>query len=694
MTRASKTGAAFIFVLCLYLAFSHLNWLAVDNTPQRWDESIHLSAASGFKETIQKTPLSVFKAFLSQETYYPPLVPFLASFFGLKTPSPDNFTAIMALFLCGGAVFTFLYARFYTGTLQSMAAAAVFAAYPLIIRESHFFMFNLPLTFFFITSLYLLEKSESFTNRKYSALFGLACGMGMLVKWTLFVYIAAPLAIALSMPHAGISRRRGFILAAAVFIIIAAPWYLYNGVAITLNLIKNVLQRRAVEGLPPVFSIDSLLIYFKLFPDIITWPLLLLLFAGTAAAARFREGRRLILIVSAGLALLILIPNKKDRYLMPLLPVFSVISVYAGGLFRGKKPGVIIAALACIFAALSFTFSVYNMPFPWQGSARPERADWHINDFLSKAAPGSTMAVVPDYMYMNNCNYSETARNFFPGVQITGIFNFPMFTDYFLVKTGDLGPSFSGLQKRAEILREALDPKSAVSGLYNKIYEAPLPDGSTGMLFKRKGPARGGKEEYLRGINESIISILPLYARNLEKFSFRADMNAGGGVIEVSFKKGCVGDFKHKNAGLVVRDASIAVDGLITGESGGILSLGEVRVNSLTVSEGDLADFIKIYAGKFKLTSVKLDRGVISIKGEYSKINVEADFTLENPNPGRQGSDIFFRLLRLKAGFIPVPAGLVNFALKDYNPLLNKSKTPVKIVFGSIHAENGELSIK
>ena len=75
-------------------------------------------------------------------------------------------------------------------------------------------------------------------------------------------------------------------------------------------------------------------------------------------------------------------------------------------------------------------------------------------------------------------------------------------------------------------------------------------------------------------------------------------------------------------------------------------------------------------------------------------MGVDAAFTLSNPNPGTAGSDIVFKVVRLKAGWLGLPAGLVNFALKDYNPLLNKSNSPIKVVFGRITAENGKLVIK
>jgi hypothetical protein len=340
------------------------------------------------------------------------------------------------------------------------------------------------------------------------------------------------------------------------------------------------------------------------------------------------------------------------------------------------------------------------MPFPWPDASRPSKASWHVEDFMSRVSPDATLAIVPDFMYMNNSTYSETARNFYPKIRVTGIFNFPMFTDYFLAKTGDLGPEFSGGQKRREILKNALDPKSAVSRLYSMIYETPLPDGSKGMLFKRKDPAITDREEYIEGVNSGMMSELPLYVRGMEKFSFRAGMSGAGAAIRISFKKGVVGDFKHKEAGLIVRDAVISLDGLRTdpyseGSQGlKILSIGTIHVDSLTVSEGDLADLLKVYAGKFTITSVSLDRGIIEIRGSYSKIDVDAAFTLSNPNPGKSGSDIVFKVVRLKAGWLSLPAGLVNFALKDYNPLLNKSNSPIKVVFGQIAAENGNLVIK
>jgi hypothetical protein len=273
-----------------------------------------------------------------------------------------------------------------------------------------------------------------------------------------------------------------------------------------------------------------------------------------------------------------------------------------------------------------------------------------------------------------------------------------VFTDYFVLKAGYMGTFFSGLQKRLEILNAALDPKSAVSRLYEKTYKTPPPDGSKNMLLRRKPRVIADEDEYAGTVNSGILAVIPRYVRKLEKFSCRVEINGESADLKVSFAKGYAGDFKNKEAGLVVHNAAIEVDGIKTetDAAGGlkILSIGAVRVNSLTVKQAELEDFLKLYAGKFTITSLILDKGIIDIFGVWLKMPVEAAVSLYNPNPGKTGSYIFFRVVKLKAAGISIPAGLVNFVLKSYNPLLNKSNSMIKISFGQIYAQNGELNIK
>ena len=124
-----------------------------------------------------------------------------------------------------------------------------------------------------------------------------------------------------------------------------------------------------------------------------------------------------------------------------------------------------------------------------------------------------------------------------------------------------------------------------------------------------------------------------------------------------------------------------------------LLSLGSVEVKSLEVSQDDLRDLIKFYAPELENMSVEFKDGLIKLNAKYDKFPIEIAFKLYNPNPGSDNSDIFFELKKIKVGFFPIPAGLVNFMVKDFNPLLNKTNAPVKLKFNQIVVKDGKLLV-
>jgi|GEM_PF-2027402 hypothetical protein len=701
---SNKISAVFLSLLIIFIISSNVIWLRSDNTPQRWDESIHLSAASGFASVVREHPLRIFVDFLERESYYPPLVPFVGAVFGLFGMEADNYTFSISIYIALLIIFTFLYTRSRFGNMAAFAASTLIMAYPIIYHESHYFMFDIPLTSFFMMSMYLMLKTDKLQNRLYTALLGLSCGLGMLIKWTFFIYAAAPLVFLIveSYKAGSDTKKAGKNITAAViiFAVTALPWYLYNGFSIVLNIFKYAFERGMTENLPAIFTWDGLTYYFHMLPGLMTWTFLSLFIAGACLIAASKENRKELVFFLVPFAVFMLLHNKKDRYIMPVLPLAAVISAYIIYSINRIRLRTAAACVMVAAALLNFTFAVNNMPFNWPLSARPSAGDWHIKDFLSRVKPGSTLAVVPDAGYMNNVGYSFYAGSFYKDIKISGIFNFPMFTDYFLVKTGDIGPVFSGADKRTGILNAALDPKSRVLGLFEKIYEAPLPDNSTGMLYKRREKPSVDADEYRAGMNSNVMSMIAMYLKDVKKLSFRMSFEGlKADEIKVSFAEGLAGDFKHKDKGLIIRNASIDVRGLEADpfelQNGKLqmLSLDKVEINSLEVSADDLRDFIMLYAKKVADMKVTFEGGLINISAKYSKIPVSISLKLYNPAPGTDGSDICFSVKKLKAGFVPLPCGLINFVLKGYNPLLNKSNSPIKIKFGQITAENDRLII-
>ncbi|MCX8093987.1 MAG: glycosyltransferase family 39 protein, partial [Candidatus Goldbacteria bacterium] len=169
----------YITALILFIVISNLIWLKIDTTPQRWDESIHLNASSGFLNTLKTNPIRIFKTFITQENFYPPLVPFLGAFFGLFNPEQDNFTHLMIIFHIILIIFTFLFAQILFDEYSAICAATLVISFPLIFTEGHYFMFDLPLTSLVIMATYFLFKTDYFLNKKYCFLFFITSGLGM-----------------------------------------------------------------------------------------------------------------------------------------------------------------------------------------------------------------------------------------------------------------------------------------------------------------------------------------------------------------------------------------------------------------------------------------------------------------------------------------------------------------------------------
>jgi hypothetical protein len=707
--KGSPAGYSFITVLIIFIAVSNYIWLKADMSPQRWDESRHLITAASLHKTITSNPAGIFKAFITADNYYPPLVPFIASFFGFTGMEQDNFTYSMILFQALLVIFVYLYAKTELDELSAMTACAVAAAYPLIFGEGHYFMLDVPLAAFYIMTLYLLKKTDHLRGRLFSAVFGAVAGLAMLVKWTYILYLLPPLAL---FVYSGIKEKRfdraaapNALLAALGCFIIAAPWYLYNLVPVLVNTFKYAVNRGAVEHLPPVLSFNSAFLY----PGTL-WNdsgLFFILFAAASVLLFVdRQKRGLFVVFLVSLVIFTLIPNKKNRYIIPLLPLCAVIISCI--VHRIKKHIKIKAAAAFLITGAAFVnyfCATYALPFSWPNQDRPQANDWGVREYLDKIQKDRrvTLAIVPDHPFMNNSTYNYYTSVFYPNISISGIYNFPMFDDYFLVKEGDMGPDFSGLDKRQKITAEALAENSRLKLSYEKVYGTKLPDGSYSALFKRKERVKVDEASFAPMLNENIASLTSAYLKEAHNFVFKIEREQGQAEIKkivIKFSEGIVGDFAHKPTGLKVRNIDIRINNLLlspdTGEDGKvkILSCGGIEIVSMQVSQEDIKNFAMQYAKKLKNLDVTLDKGVITASGIYGKTPVLAAVTLYNPHPGGENSDVCFKIIRLKYGFLSVPARIADFILKDYNPLLNRSGAPVKIKYGDIKVENGFIKIQ
>jgi len=182
-----------LFSLLSFHLLANWAWLSSNVTLVGWDQPSHLGKSLIYYHILQHiTPASLFKA-MTWQGYRPPLVFLTASLlyriFGVSTDvalmSNSLHVAILlfAVYGIGKSIY---------GKAVGLMAALLTSLFPILFALSRTFYVDYALVAFVSLSIYLLLESDDFRDRKFSLLFGLSLGLGMLVKWTFLAFVAGP----------------------------------------------------------------------------------------------------------------------------------------------------------------------------------------------------------------------------------------------------------------------------------------------------------------------------------------------------------------------------------------------------------------------------------------------------------------------------------------------------------------------
>jgi hypothetical protein len=122
-----------------------------------------------------------------------------------------------------------------------------------------------------------------------------------------------------------------------------------------------------------------------------------------------------------------------------------------------------------------------------------------------------------------------------------------------------------------------------------------------------------------------------------------------------------------------------------------LLSLGTIRVKSLSLDEGDLARFLGEQSRNLQGIQVRLSGGAVTAKASWGRIPLEASVRLYLTDPS--APNLGFQVLRLRAAGLPLPAWLANLLAGGFNPLLKTQGTPLKLDFQGLEIEGGRLRL-
>ena len=175
-----------LILLCVFHLAVNIYYWTQEDIPPSYDCAYHLEISMEMSNII-KHPTSTFISDIFDTTpYYPPL-PYIvtAIFFTLFGISPDIaylslmvwfFLVIYSTYLCG----IILFDNKWAGVL----AAFIVSCYPIVFGLTRLYYPDLSVLGTVSFTLACFLKSNLFTNRKWTILFGIAAGLAQTAKWT------------------------------------------------------------------------------------------------------------------------------------------------------------------------------------------------------------------------------------------------------------------------------------------------------------------------------------------------------------------------------------------------------------------------------------------------------------------------------------------------------------------------------
>jgi 4-amino-4-deoxy-L-arabinose transferase-like glycosyltransferase len=362
----------------LYLSITHILWIAIDTRPPFWDMANHASWAMGVLRNFQLNGIAALATLPQNTSGYPPLyhaiVALSYSVFGtsIDTAQLANFPATVLLTLATTAI-----ARRFMDATTAALAGALASFFPFILWISRETLIETWLTAMVALSIWALLKTNDFSDTKWSLVFGVLCGLGMLTKWT-FVLFAGPPALWAARKHWSNALK-----AAAVAAVLAAYWYVPQ-----FQMMQTFWRQAAVaaqnEGDATIFTMQGWLFYIRAAEgSLLFLPLFLAFFAGVIVLMRnwrsnFPKWTPLVLYLLGGWLGLMLLPNQDPRYAAAALPAVAVITAAA---FERKPAAQIVLVVLLVFQHILVSFGIPQLPervVLMEGRNGPVRYDWNL----------------------------------------------------------------------------------------------------------------------------------------------------------------------------------------------------------------------------------------------------------------------------------------------------------------------------
>ncbi len=233
-----KIHIVLIVSLWIVSVVSQFIWLKLERLPPLGDGIRYLLRGMEFFGIYSEKGLGAFckEMFKSVDALPPSIEITYFLYYKLFGISTEMELMVNSIYLGIGIIGVYCIAKYLFNKNTGLLAALIFTSFPAVLVFSRLGFREFHIMCSVVVVVYFLLRTENFSNRKFSVLFGISMGILLLIKYVGLVFIGAPISTVLI----GVIYKRFFLkkiskglffnmgISLFFFCIIGLPWYIVN----------------------------------------------------------------------------------------------------------------------------------------------------------------------------------------------------------------------------------------------------------------------------------------------------------------------------------------------------------------------------------------------------------------------------------------------------------------------------------
>jgi 4-amino-4-deoxy-L-arabinose transferase-like glycosyltransferase len=396
-------------------------WAWQDTAPPMYDDSSYLSVSLRQLAVLQGPRQQVGELMDISYGGRPPLYTLVVQplYMLVGTPEDVAMVATNSLFIVILVLSVYAIGRHLFDSPTGLLAALLLAGYPALGVISRRYLPYFAAVAMTTLGAYLVLRTEDFRNSRYAIGFGVVTGLGLLTSvWVSIgllgfgiwfglrsLYRACRLREPEEQRAALLRTLSNGILALAIVLAVALPWYLHNGKWL-LSILRSTQMSKRYAPVEDLLSLRALLWYLLNMHRALSVFLVPPFVLGVIAALVRPKGSSTTMLCWFGACCLplSLLASKTPTFFMLIAPAVALLSAFwvfqvRPTQLRGLLLGFLVLTSACVFLQVGWEPLRTNAILPSLGvsAAPPVDENWHIGDVVDLVAddrPGESATLL------------------------------------------------------------------------------------------------------------------------------------------------------------------------------------------------------------------------------------------------------------------------------------------------------------